>query len=136
MSVLKDYVLKTSAINRNVVESIDGTEGGGGSSDFSTAEVTINSEVDVRPVNASIPVLWDDPEYPEISGYFIIDEGELEIDVLLYKGSADIFIPNKTVIDGDSYNLNINVTGDIEDAGDGYYAITGNCLITITLAGG
>jgi hypothetical protein len=51
MTKLGDYVLSGQEINSNVVRSIDGassSEGGGGSSDFSTVEITINNSVESK----------------------------------------------------------------------------------------
>lgn len=95
-------------------------EGGGGSSDFSTAEVTVIQQ------EASLSGLV----LPTISA----DTFELQIyqsgihTVPLYKGSLFIM---------DAGNLGIieSVSGDIEEMGSGkvyYYRIYGDCTITIS----
>ena len=106
-----------SKVNVNV-------EGGGGSSDFSTAEVTISTtKEDVIIVRGCITV--DEEGYvasvPNIS---VDSETPSTVNFILYKGTAFATIDN-----GDLYN--IETTGDIvNDDGDLY--ITGDGTITIS----
>lgn len=96
--------------------------GGGGSSDFSTAEVTVVSNVD--PLMLPLPAIWGgggDIEYP--AGLFI--SMPLYPDtytVPLYKGRLEVW--------GGS-DWTVNCTGNIEFS-DSVFIITGDGTITIS----
>ena len=102
----------------SVTVNVEG--GGGGSSDFSTAQVTVvQEEASFRGL--VLPAISDDTFEIQIYRNGIHT-------VPLYKGSLFIM---------DSANIGIiqSVTGDIEELGEGhdfYYRIYGNCTITIS----
>jgi len=111
------------------IESIDGVITGikvngedyGGSSDFSTATLSIVDEGGYR-VNLNFATLnergFSLGGFPEW-----IDTGDLT--VILYKGTAMLTLENPS-------NAVINVSGAIDDAGDNMYIITGDCTMTIS----
>lgn len=102
-------------------------EGGGGSSDFSTAEVTtINNIGNSYPTGLS-EVLENDEFYEGFpsSLYDLYIRGGTEThNCVLYKGHAVAFLSNG----------NISVSGNIEKMFDDdvVYLITGDCTITIS----
>jgi len=102
-----------SKVNVNV-------EGGGGSSDFSTAQVTVIKEEE--SLNGLIlPTISDDTYeiQPYQSGIYTVP---------LYKGS--LFIKGAPIL-----GIIESVSGDIEELGSGknnYYRIYGDCTITIS----
>ena len=113
------------------IESIDGVitrikvndedYGGGGSSDFSTAELIFSKS----GVSGSFMVSWvyDDGENHSTMGE-IVESGTYNI--ILYRGNAfALFKPEGA---GD---FNIVGTGDVEVDGTDIY-ITGDCTITIS----
>lgn len=98
----------------------EGGSGGGGSSDFSTATVTV-IKGEESPNGLILPAISDDT--CEIQQY---QSGIYNVP--LYKGSLFIM---------DMLNLGIieSVSGDIEELGEGkdyYYRIFGDCAITIS----
>ena len=101
-----------------------GTEyiGGGGSSDFSTAQVTVISHSQDN-ILISAPVLYTG-EYNYIDGVYEMDGVSTEgvFTIVLYKASAQIYIPVAVA----------SISGDIENHEDGYYSISGDCTITIS----
>ena len=92
--------------------------GGGGSSDFSTATITV-----VGDLNAPIPFVMTtemcSPFDNLVSMKQTIPSG---VQVPLYKGTLI------TEIVGDG----ISVSGNIEELGDSVYLITGDCTITVS----
>ena len=94
--------------------------GGGGSSDFDTAEMTIVTESTEQinaPFIAHAPM---EPSFDYINAFSqVVPSGTY--DVVLYKGNAVIQILN-----------NATVSGDIEDLSGGMYLVTGDCTITIS----
>ena len=101
-----------------VIESvkINGEEaGGGGSSDFSTATVTV-----VGNINACIPytttIEMGDPFDALVAVEQIVTNGS---QIPLYKGKLVIEIKHE-----------VTVSGNIESLGNGMYLITGDCTIT------
>ena len=127
-----DYVMNTPhntnpAILSQMLDEVAG-EGGGGSSDFSMAEVTIfrstEFSVDGSPVVATATTSIGDLECITIAP---LDNGKTN--VILYKGSA-----LAQVYYDPSLNLEITAIGAIEkiDEEEGFigYKITGNCTIT------
>lgn len=131
MSKIYDYVINNE-VNKNVLKSVieaDGSEGGGGgSSDFSTAEVTIDASEDANQMGMSfiaIPQLANDG----LVCYEDATTGDpmryaITLSVCLYKGVAYAYYPNP-------FNLQIILTGDIVDNGDGYLTINGNGTIRL-----
>lgn len=102
--------------------------GGGGSSDFSTAGVTVNSSTSLM-YKLSLSNYYD----YENTGIMLpsISSGDIEdskiLNAILYKGQAMcIFNPLGQT------TPNISVSGNIQDIGQNTYIITGNCTITIS----
>lgn len=96
--------------------------GGGGSSDFTTAHVTVTSDV---VVNGSIFQVCTFAEQGgmALSVPYPVGSGTtLEFDVILYKGGAGIMV-NATVT---------ATSGAIQEMNVGFYQITGDCSITIS----
>lgn len=90
-------------------------EGGGGTSDFSTAEVTV---VSVGQVHLEMPTLLIVPEV-NLEGTFIEPYGDSPYTVILYKGKAYVNLDNPE-----------SISGDIEyDEDTHLYVITGDCTI-------
>lgn len=107
-----------------VIESvkINGEEaGGGGSSDFSTARVTVGSGASLHA-----PVVVNEEEF---QGIVLIEEPmeeEMIWQVPLYKGKCMVNI--YTSDEGQT----ISVSGNITEIDDNVYHITGDCTITIS----
>lgn len=109
-------------------------EGGGGSSDFSTAKMTvINNKTRTIQVN-DCPVVSVDDEM--LFGGFSVDgNSQLVFDVIIYKGYAHILemltgVSLDTPVD---LETEASLSGDAEyDAEDGFIAIAGDCTITIS----
>lgn len=122
-----DYIRHTpNNSNVNVVKGMLNSEGGG-SSDFSTAEVTIinNSgyETEIRCAT------YFDDEYGRFSGWSVYSDGQNDTvaNVILYKGEAFISCENNI------YWSFASATGDIEidsDNPDSAY-VRGNGTITL-----
>ena len=93
-------------------------EGGGGSSDFSTAEVTLANDCGGQPL--IFPVVTN-------NGLEIIEISEAGMYVIpLYNG-------HYLIKDGQTIAQIVEVSGNIEEIGSGkdiYYDITGDCVIT------
>ena len=110
-------------VEKAVVIDGDGVEtpiGGGGSSDFSTAEVTITKNTE-NSIFLSIPVV-NDSSQTFLNSFASIGSNEsYSCIVALYKGKAQCFT------DEMSYPV---CTGGIENAGHGVFIITGNGTIT------
>lgn len=98
-------------------------EGGGGSSDFSTAEVTVVNNDEGSYIEMPICLEADEYDPARIGFAHIDDYATGTFTVPLYKGVCVILITEATV----SYS----VSGNIEDLGSGYLYITGDCTITI-----
>lgn len=94
-------------------------EGGGGSSDFSTAEVTIIGET---TTNFAIPNIINEGGLETIFGQ-CSPMGEETLIVPLYKGSCVV------VLDG---HYTYAVSGNITNLEGTVYQITGDCIITIS----
>ena len=98
----------------------------GGSSDFSTATVTINwdaSGPDAEILEDNCPMIYrddSDEEAPYIQGLFGATTSPVVVEVPLYKGKCY----------WDLSHRGVTVTGNIEELYDGYL-ITGDCSITI-----
>lgn len=95
------------------------SEGGGGSSDFSTAEVT---NAGLIPFVCEVAIASEDNQ----SEPYVLFLPNATQTVILYKGRAKLEFTSGTP-------EGITTSGDIMyDADEGYYIITGNCTITIT----
>ena len=93
------------------------------SGDFSTATVTSINNTSAT-ISCIIPYASDDPEESALRGDMHFDIGTMTTSALLYKGKCIMYMPS----DGHT----ITISGNIEDDGDGYYIITGDCTITIS----
>lgn len=124
-----EYVMHTPHnTNRAVLSSMLNQlaeDGGGGSSDFSTATVTFicnaSNQVDVNFAaikEASLPFV---PSAQSFGGYQLYEGDELVANAILYKGRCSCVFIGATSVSG---------TGAIEIAG-GEAIITGDCTITI-----
>ena len=108
----------TDADNGKILGVVNGAwgamdAGGGGSSDFSTAEVTMIYDATPETCNFYVPNVYENDIYSIISSD---DMGEV-FDIVLYKGSATVEIePGKAV-------LVTAVTGDIVIGEDNHTAI-------------
>ena len=96
-------------------------EGGGGSSDFSTATVTVGSGVVLEA-----PVVINEEEFQGIALIGDPIEEETIWQIPLYKGKCVVSI--YTSQEGQT----ISVSGNITIIGDNVYHITGDCTITIS----
>lgn len=114
-----------SVIGANGETIWESGEGGGGSSDLSTATLTINNidgpdaKFDVALINTRGFSSGGVPHAPL--------QGDTEtVNVILFEGAAMLNIENRPE------NLNITISGNIEDIGNNSYVITGDCTITLT----
>lgn len=117
-------------VEKAVVIDGEGAEtpiGGGGSSDFTTAEVTITNNTG-NSIELTIPTVEDGSNQSFLNAYANIHSNEsYSCIVALYKGKTQCFALNE--------NLPVPVcTGGVEDGGHGYYFITGNGTITFGTA--
>lgn len=110
-----------------VIESvkINGEEagGGGGSSDFSTATLTVNGNFTQSDL-FMVPVIEKDPNNEDIA-FPQLQSGNNTYTVILYKGRSTLMFTG-------SQSHTITVSGNIETAATGVYIITGDCTITIS----
>lgn len=97
------------------------TGGGGGSSDFSTAEVTIVNSSNLSTNHLYFPFI--NPEYNDIEAHNTGFLGTRTFTVPLYMNRAAILF--------DEMPAGINVTGDAE-IDEEVVVITGDCTITIS----
>lgn len=98
-------------------------EGGGGSSDFTTAEVTITNTA-TKSFRLELPNIYEDVMYPYLDSADI-DGGSLT--VALYKGECQVVLASEYP----HTDFNITVSGNIEMGGD-MPVIKGNGTITIS----
>lgn len=98
-------------------------EGGGGSSDFSTAILTVNGNFKQSDLFIA-PLIDKDPNNEDIA-FPMIQSGNSTNTVILYKGRSSLLFMG-------SQSRTITVSGNIEDVGSGAYIITGDCTITIS----
>lgn len=121
-----DYVMHTphntnrAVLNSMLNQLIEG--GGSGSSDLSTAKVTLINNTSEPDVTFSIPLVYGgvEGEYPSASTSSAIVEQNLVIDAVLYHGLCNAHISGNFVLTG---------IGSVTI--DGLYAdITGDCTIT------
>lgn len=94
--------------------------GGGGSSDISTAQVTVTFEGEWCPLVASFVSVDSETSNTYIGDTF--HSGDVAA-VILYKGSAIVYCNNGYIT---------STSGAIQDIGDYFYRITGDCTIGIT----
>lgn len=101
----------------------EGEGGGGGSSDFSTAILTVNGNFKQSDLFIA-PLIDKDPNNEDIA-FPMIQSGNSTNTVILYKGRSSLLFMG-------SQSRTITVSGNIEDVGSGAYIITGDCTITIS----
>ena len=142
----KDLTLKNLKVSENGTYGESGVAyssvevnvndgGGGGSSDFSTAEVTFicnDPSLSEKPVdfNGAFYGVEDrhEPPIDATTPYIGFYGSETVKNILLYKGNAILTI-------GDHVDEINSVSGSIDAAGLGVYKITGNCTIYYTPVG-
>lgn len=98
-------------------------EGGGGSSDFSTAEVTLINGGSAMGIGLYLCVV-DDVNNCTATTARLIDGTSKTFNAILYNGEAYASLYDSTSVD--SYD------GNIETSGKNGYVITGDCTITIS----
>lgn len=105
-----------------VIVNVEG--GGGGSSDFSTAEVTIINNTSAEGYIRGAVTIEAEGEQPACTLYDIYYEANKTItdNLVLYKGGAVIEIQG----------INPLISGNIESLGDHMYLVTGDGTITIS----
>lgn len=99
------------------------SEGGGGSSDFSTAEVTLINSGSAMGIGLYLCVVDDVNNSTDTTARLIVGTSKT-FNAILYNGEAYASLYDSTSID--SYD------GNIEPAGKNGYVITGDCTITIS----
>lgn len=99
-----------------------GVNGGGGSSDFSTAEVTIVDTGDNRTLGVANAL--DDGEDTGSVGSIGMGANKTKVvSVILYKGVAWVSRGDATIV---------SVSGNAEQFGSSMVMVTGDCTITIS----
>lgn len=107
-----------------VLENLSGG-GGGGSGDFSTAQVTIINTTEDADVDIYLPVVIDDEDYTGLMYDTYVSPGETRtITTVLYKGSNTAYLY-------DSQSLSVSVSGNVVYDHPNF-DITGDCTITIS----
>lgn len=106
-----------------------GGGGGGGSSDFSTATVTVTSQLQDWNLGMVVPAVCDDDETLGTCIYsdwtIGVGDNPTPFQVVLYKGET------KASVYTDEENT-ISVSGDATFDGNVMLTITGDCTITIS----
>lgn len=128
---IRDQWTNLDKLNNVDIKSVDGViesvkingeeAGGGGSSDFSTANVTVGSGVALHA-----PVVVNEQEF---QGIVLIEEpmeDEMIWQVPLYKGKCMVSIYTS------DEGQHISVSGNITKIDANIYYITGDCTITIS----
>ena len=110
-------------LNMLLGEQLTEGEGGGGSSDFSTATMTVNGNFTQSDLFIA-PVIEKDPNNEDIA-FPQIQSGNSTYTVILYKGRSVLMFMG-------SQSRTITVSGNIETASTGVYIITGDGTITIS----
>lgn len=96
--------------------------GGGGSSDFTTAEVTIVNST-AASFEGTMPMAFDGEVSGAASEFYVDVNETIVLTAILYKGhSAAIIHPEGTVA----------IEGSATDLGDGFIDVTGDCTITVS----
>ena len=146
---IKNYLINDKWLDidkQNIVEvkssdgvigsiKVNGEEygGGGGSSDFSTAEVTIIGGENIPDgCKFMMPLLMDDDGYIYIDGGDAIYQGTISYTAVLYQGytSFNTFVASNGAIT--TGNFTISVTGNASVMSGNFVSITGDCTITIS----
>lgn len=99
------------------------SSGGGGSSDFSTATLTVNGNFNAEADLFIAPLVEKDPNNGDIA-LPLIQSGNSTYTVILYKGKSALMYMGKK-------SITITVSGNIETVNRGVYIITGDCTINI-----
>ena len=102
-------------------------EGGGGSSDFSTAEVTIQITTENPDVYVAIPAIVTTPMDMILNQqYNTLNSSTAQmLTVPLYKGTL-------AVTGNPASEISVNVNGSVQQVGALDFLITGDCTITIS----
>ena len=102
-------------------------EGGGGSSDFSTAEVTIQITTENPDVYVAIPAIVTTPVDMILNQqYNTLNSSTAQmLTVPLYKGTL-------AVTGNSAGEISVNVNGSVQQVGALDFLITGDCTITIS----
>ena len=104
-----------------------GGGGGGGDSDFSTATMTvINPNWKLPSIHAPVCIDVLEEDFYMSAGDFTPGDGTTTRKIILYKGLSSIYIDKR------GETMSFSVSGNIEDDGDGYYYVSGDCTITIS----
>lgn len=111
----------TAASLNNIEQGI--ANAGGGSSDFSTAVLTVNGSF-TQSDSFIAPLVAKDPNNEDIA-FPQIESGNSTNTVILYKGRSVLMFMG-------SRSRTITVSGNIETVATGVYIITGDCTITIS----
>lgn len=103
--------------------------GGGGSSDFSTATMTVTSQLQDWGISIVVPVACNDDETLGTCMYsdwsISVVDNPTPFQVVLYKGEAKASLYNNE-------GYTISVSGDATYDGDIALTITGDCTITVS----
>ena len=120
--------LPTSIKNLNTLLGEQLTEGGGGgSSDFSTAEVTVTISTHGAYIGLPVVMLGGEGEEGFAQALEIGESGVYS--VILYEGNCTVFAESYT----DGKMAVVAVTGNAETMGDSVFTIKGDCAVTVTL---
>lgn len=130
---IRDQWTNLDKLNNVDIKSVDGViesvkingeeAGGGGSSDFSTAEVTVNGNFTQSDLFI-VSVIEKDPNNEDLA-FPQLQSGNSTYTVILYKGRSALMFMG-------SQSRTITVSGNIETVGTGVYIITGDGTITIS----
>lgn len=136
---IKNYMINDKWLDiakQNIVEvestdgvigsvKVNGEEygGGGGSSDFSTAEVTLIVGT-VSYVAMQGACIRERGGVGSIRTSYFIEENTTSVtQAVLYQGMGFVMIDTEATV---------SVSGNIQEVSTGYYSITGDCTITIS----
>lgn len=118
---------KSPVIVRALDELVNAVDsGGGGSSDFSTAKVTVINSTPLREYINVVNIV-DEDDLHMLDTEFNIGQGTNEFQCVLYKGYGWIDIAQFA-------NSTIEVSGNATYNGEYSISITGDCTITISPA--
>ena len=107
------------------ISAVENISGGGGSSDFSTAQVTVINTKQNDDVDIYLPVVLDDEEYTGLMYDAYLMSGETRtITTVLYKGANVASLYN-------ARSFSVLVSGNVVYDRPDFY-ITGDCTITIS----
>lgn len=132
-----------TTVEKAVIIDAEGNEtdiGGGGSSDFSTAEVTINVTTEGSPTLV-YKTFASDIEYPETASPYYASFEDFTGNIILYKNKAIIGLDSITAQDSDNNNYiaatnpTPTTSGNATyDADNSIFIITGDCTINVKIA--